>query len=190
MLKVKEEIQLSVKTIYEHFVQSILDERDSEILLKYEGEFATSLIRVLAENVEFMLLEFGESRQLVKRMFSIIIEGLQNIYLHGGIEDGLQKAFLIISKQTSKYTITMGNVISKSEQKSLNQTIDEINNMPDEELKELYITKLKNGFLNSKGGAGLGLVTMRMKSNQPLEYSFHSLKDNQTFMIISVNVAN
>ena len=55
--------------------------------------------------------------------------------------------------------------------------ITEINKMTREEVKGLYMEVLTNGIISNKGGAGLGFITMAMKSSNNLDYFFDEIND-------------
>jgi hypothetical protein len=189
MLKVQRHINQTVDSIYRSYLSNYEKAADNKILLKHEGEFSVHLIRILAENVETLMTEFGESRQMIKRMFSILIEGLQNIHLHGGHENGIQRAFLIIAKNNTGYKITFGNILDDQEDKvAIKACLNDINHHTEKEIKDLYLSKLKNGFLTLKGGAGLGIVTMRIKSSNDLYYQFYPLDADQSFLVLEVEL--
>ena len=63
-----------------------------------------------------------------------------------------------------------------------------INNHSDEELKQLYLSILKDGYLSQKGGAGLGIVTMRIKSSEDLQYRIYDLPSNKAFLVMEVEL--
>jgi hypothetical protein len=45
------------------------------------------------------------------------------------------------------------------------------------QVKELYLSVLTNGVISNKGGAGLGFITMSMKSLNQLDGSFVEIDD-------------
>ena len=59
-----------------------------------------------------------------------------------------------------------------------------MNALTDDGVKELYMETLNNGLISEKGGAGLGFITMRMKSKNTLEYHFTDLGDGKLFFRI------
>ena len=60
------------------------------------------------------MLEGGDRKVVVKRMFSIIVEGLQNIRLHGEKDnEGDQTSFFLLLKNDEHYFIYLGNLVLK-----------------------------------------------------------------------------
>lgn len=159
------------------------------LMVQHFGEFSTDFINGLTESVEEMMVSNGDSKKVIKRVFSILIEGLQNVRLHGEKdEQGNQYSFLFVVKGKSNYKIIMGNLINHEDQVIAERYLDKINLMSSEELKSYYLEILDNSFFSRKGGAGLGFLTMRMKSEQKLSYSFDKLNDNLCFFTVEITL--
>ena len=60
--------------------------------------------------------------------------------------------------------------------------------MSDSQLKDLYLDILNNGFFTRRGGAGLGFLIMRMKSEHPLGYSFQNIDDRLCFFRVEITI--
>ncbi|MCO5260798.1 MAG: SiaB family protein kinase [Crocinitomicaceae bacterium] len=187
MLDTKKYASISIGNIYREYLRVYEEDQKLKILLKYFGEFSINLIRNFADGIENIMAKEGDKRHIVKRMFSILIEGLQNAHIHGGKdENGEQKAFLIISQNKEEYKLTLGNILENEDKESVISYLGNINNHNEEELKQLYIAILKNGYLSKKGGAGLGIVTMRMKSSKKLKYNVYELTPDKSFLVMEV----
>ena len=159
------------------------------IMVHHFGEFSIDFINGLTDSVEEMMVSNGDSKKVIKRVFSILIEGLQNVRLHGERdEQGNQFSFLFILKCKNNYKIIMGNLINHEDKVNAESYLDKINLMSTEELKSYYLEVLDNSFFSSKGGAGLGFLTMRMKSEQKLSYSFDKLNDNLCFFTVEITL--
>lgn len=189
MLNIQKNTSTSVDKIYQSYLSIYEEDLGYEVLLKYYGEFSVNLIRSFADGVEEMMTKLGEKRHVIKRMFSILIEGLQNVYIHGGTEEnGAQMAFLIITKNESTYKILLGNIVEPEDRSPVKTYLGNINNHSEEELKQLYLNILKNGYLSKKGGAGLGIVTMRIKSAKNLHYQIYDLPSQKAFLVMEVEL--
>lgn len=164
---------------------SVLEQRN--VVVNHFGIFSQDLINSIADGVEELMVSFGDQKKLVKRVFSILIEGLQNIRLHGEKDElNRQLAYLFFAKNVSNYKIIFGNIIQNEDREILVSYLDRINGMNDLELKELYVDILSNGYLSKKGGAGLGFLTMRIKSENPLTYSIDNLDSERSLFTVEV----
>ena len=149
-----------------------------KILVSHYGTFSQDLVGSLSNSVEELLISIGDKKIVIKRMFSILLEGLQNIRIHGGSDDyGNQLGFLLIGSVKEDYKVIMANIIDTDEREKVESYLDEINGYPESELKEKYLSVLSNEFLSQKGGAGLGFITTRIKSGK-LRYSFNEIGEN------------
>jgi hypothetical protein len=145
---------------------------DGRVLVSHFGEFSQELVNSLSTSVENMMLESGDKKGVVKRMFSILVEGLQNIRIHGGRdENDNQVSFIIVIKTPETYKIILSNLVSSSQIDKITSRIDKLNTMDLSQIKERYMEVLSNGIMSNKGGAGLGFITMALKSKNKLNYT-------------------
>lgn len=163
---------------------------ERNILVSHFGSFSQELVSSLSEGVEDLLVSIGDRRIVIKRMFSILIEGLQNIRVHGSPDDlNRQLGYVILSSSIENYMVTMANIVTVEEQQKIEGFINKINDYSDEGLKDTYMSVLSNDFLSKKGGAGLGFITTRMKSGNPLNYHFFELSEEKALFSLEVCLA-
>jgi hypothetical protein len=182
-------IASEIRNKYLNELELHVKEAGSSIVLNHFGEFSQDLINGLSESMEELMISNGDSKKTVKRVFSILIEGLQNIRAHGERdEEDHQFAFLVIAKTPNNYRIVFGNMILEKESQGLQKYIDKINQLGLSDLKELYMEILNNSFFTRKGGAGLGFLTMRLKSEQLLNCNIQRLNEQNCFFTVEVMV--
>ena len=161
-----------------------------KVTIEHFGIFSQDLVNSLVEGNELLMTSQGELKLLRKRIFSILIEGLQNIRKHAEKDDlERQVAFLIIGKNEISYKITFGNIILQSESEEIQSHIEHINSLSSEDLKEFYIKELSENVFTKKGGAGLGFIIMRMKSNSELKFSIKKVNDEYAFLSVEINLS-
>ena len=144
----------------------------------YRGFFTQNITDNILALTENSLNDSGESSKIKKRVYTILVEGLQNITRHQDETDmstSEKSGIFVIQKKENKYFITTGNIIEDSKIEHLKQLLDKINSLEEEELKLYYKEVLEMGELSDKGGAGLGLIEMARKSNNKLIYDFVKL---------------
>lgn len=160
---------------------------NGKVLLSHLGTFSQELVDSLCMSTEELLISSGDHRLVVKRLFSILIEGLQNIRLHGIPDEyDRQLGYLIVARKGDAYVVIMANMITQEDQSKVEAYLDRINLYDKEELKEAYLAVLNNEFVSNKGGAGLGFITTRMKSEHQLNYSFYQLKNEDLLFTFEV----
>lgn len=162
---------------------------NGKIIVSHFGEFSQDLVNSLSTSIEDMMLESGDKKGVVKRMFSILVEGLQNIRIHGERdEDGNQVSFLIVLQNEDNYKVTFGNLISRANIEGIIERIDSLNKMENPEVKELYMEVLSNGIMSNKGGAGLGFITMSLKSKNKIGYISEEVSDDLVFFSVNIDL--
>lgn len=174
---------------YQKIYANYNDQQQKKILVSHFGEFSQELVNSLTNNVEEMMFEAGDKKGTVKRMFSILVEGLQNIRIHGEKDaEGFQASFLIVAQGEDVYNITIGNLLKNSRKGFIDEKIAEINKRDSAEVKELYMNVLTNGVISNKGGAGLGFITMAMKSKNRLGYSIERIDDELSCFSVEITL--
>jgi hypothetical protein len=160
-----------------------------KLTIEHFGVFSQDLVNSLVEGNELLMTSQGELKQFRKRVFSILIEGLQNIRKHAEKDDlERQVAFLIIGKNDISYRITFGNIILESEAKDITNQISHINSLSLSDLKSFYIKELSENVFSKKGGAGLGFIIMRMKSNSDLKFIVKKVNEEYSFLSVEINL--
>lgn len=179
-----------IRTIFKSYSDEYVHELAYNVVVNHIGAFSQDLIHSLSVGVEEQMATYGDKRHIIKRMFSILIEGLQNIRIHGGTdEEGNQIAFLLIAKSPENYKILLGNIVEVKDRTGLKMYLGNINNHDEKELKALYLKVLTDGYLSKKGGAGLGVITMRLKSSSDLKYRLYDLSNGKSFFAVEVELA-
>lgn len=180
------DISQSIEEVY----KKLLTERKDEgltICLNHFGSFTQDLIYGMASALEELLVSFGESKRIIKRTFSILIEGLQNITIHGfrDSQDN-QPAFLIVCRAKDNFSILFGNTIENTSIHLIKDYLEHLNNLDSEQLKSKYRQVLQNETPLYRGGAGLGFLSILLKSDGNL--SFDMLPISNTLSCFCVQV--
>lgn len=168
------EISTQVKNAYQKIYDSVSSVDDSSVIIAHFGRFSQDLVNSISEGVENILLSTDVKKGIIKRMFSILIEGLQNIRIHGGADtEDNQIGHVIVLRSNESYKVSFGSYATEDDKKFLTKHLNDLNSKSMEEVKELYLKVLSNGFLSNKGGAGLGFITIALKSKSSIHFDFH-----------------
>ena len=128
-------------------------------------------------------------RTLMKRIGNVLIECLQNVMRHGLIEEnGFTQLYLTLESTPLGFQVQCGNMVDSEMRTYLSARLSEINGMEEEVLRKTYIETLCNGEITSKGGAGLGLLSLAKKANGPIEYRFDTQEDNRELFTLIVTI--
>lgn len=160
-----------------------------EIIQAHKGEWTHEDVESFVFDLESKLLEKGIKKGIAKRMFSLIIEALQNIRLHGERdENGVQQSFYFIALKPDRFTVITANVILNRVIEKVQTRIEKINELDKAGLKEYYMDTLTDGQRSSKGGAGLGFITVAMKAKNKIDYDFSPIDGNKSKFEMSCDI--
>ena len=184
------EIAKEVNNCFENLYHNLSQGKESNIILAHFGEFSQELVNTISEGVEAKLFDIDIKKSVIKKMFSILIEGLQNLRIHGEkYNDESQHGHVIIADSTGKFTISFGNYVKNKNIPSLTEKLNKLNEMSDAEVKAHYMAVLGNGIISEKGGAGLGFITIAMKSKSKLDFDFKRVNDTLSYFFVNVDLA-
>ena len=182
-------VELALKQSYSDLLATHREVGET-VLLSHFGIFSQDLINSIASSVEEVMISGGEIKKTVKRTFSILIEGLQNVYRHGALdEEGNQTSFVIVSRNAKELNVIFGNLVEEQDATSLSSYLEKINGLDPEQLKMMYLDILSKDPLSKKGGAGLGFLTMIMKSEYKLKYSISAPTNNRSTFFVEVTLS-
>ncbi len=153
----------------------------------YRGFFDDDIADSILDLTEASLQTEEQSSKIKKRVFAIMVEGLQNITRHQDASQDTEPdhiSIFVIQKILDKYYITTGNIIENANIEKLENLINKINSLDKKELKQYYKDVLEEGTLSEKGGAGLGLIDMARKSGNNLSYYFKKIDKDVSYFYL------
>ncbi len=162
---------------------------DHTILTNHTGELSSDVISKIESEVETAIIENGVGKSPMRKIFFISVETLQNMLIHGHKNaQGKQVNYFILNKNSANVEIISANLVKNSGVEGLKKQIEIINSFEDAAaLKQFYMDHLENNTISEKGGAGLGFITIAMKSGNKLKGEFLQINDDYTlFELTSV----
>ncbi len=186
----KGEISQKVREIFQLHQDEVRDpEENGKVIAAHFGGFSQGFIYTLTNEFEKLLVSHGDKRPVIRRLFSILIEGLQNVRIHGMKDEfDRQVAFLLITRYKDKYHLRMANLIEDEVKEKLEDYLAHINKCSMEDLKQTYLDILRRDFMSQSKGAGLGFVTTRLKSGSKINYSLHKVSESKSLFNFSIDV--
>lgn len=154
--------------------------KDADLSYIYQGQFTQAITDFIIMLAETGMDRVGESAKIKKRVFSIMVESLQNITRHH--DDGNDyQGFFAIEQKDGNYYITTVNHIFNSNIERVDGLLKKIQSLQAEDLKSYYKEVLIENEISAKGGAGLGLIEIARKSNNKVSYHFHKVDDQFSY---------
>ncbi len=161
------------------------------VLVSHCGDLSQSVISNLEESVEAKVTALEIPKGPLKKIFFISVETLQNMLIHGNKNnEGEQHNFFILSKNGVKMSIVSANLVANDVVPTIEKQINTINSFEDEKaLKAFYLEHLENNTMSDKGGAGLGFITIGMKSGNKLKSEFTKINDHFSLFTLTSYVS-
>lgn len=165
-----------------------------DLVYVYRGIFSQVITDSIIALTENNLDSIGESSKLKKRVFSIMVECLQNITRHQFVDDkeeisAEQSGMFVICNKDKSYQMTSGNVVNNDAIPHLKQLLDKVNSLDKDALKDYYKQVLEDGSISNKGGAGLGLIEMARKSGNKLFYTFEEINNQLSYFYMNTSIS-
>ena len=161
---------------------------ENNINLVYCSQFSGQRAFDMLDIIENLKISKSQKYVTKKRIFSVLVEMLQNISQHGVDIEGLEgkTGILLVGSEKKTNKIITGNVIPVGDEKFLKDHLDKINQMDNEELENLFVEKLTDDDFSNPLKNGMGLIDMRIKSGQPLDYHIKKIDDKCSFFTLQV----
>jgi hypothetical protein len=160
-----------------------------DITLLFEGQITHQVMKALTGLVEEQLDAVVEEKVL-RRIYHVLVESLQNInrhaeaYVHRGSPyPGM--GLVLVAKNEKRFQVTTGNIVENAHAEEIALFLGKLNNMDKDALDDLYKKQLRDGVMSPKGGAGLGFIDIRRKTNNHIDYSFVKIDDETSFFIFT-----
>jgi hypothetical protein len=176
--------------IHRHFEMMNSD----NIMISYRGIISGDIISSILQFADNKFRELQTTPFIRKKVISILIESLQNVFHHAlrsmdESDDNLcNQSMLMIGKSNGGFFIATGNRVAISKANQMKQKIDKINIMSKDELNYNYRNILLNKLKDSDTGAGIGMIDIARRSGQKIEYDFMNLDEKSCFFSLKVNV--
>ena len=157
----------------------------------YRGAFSSNITDNILSLAETNLVKKDDPRMLRRKVYNVMVEGLQNITKHQAnlnVDNKKNYGVFVLKKEHDKYFITTGNLIKNSEIDNLSKQIDQVNSLDKEGLTAYHREVLLHGKISDKGGAGLGLIDMARKSGNKLLYAFENLDQQYSYFYLHTEI--
>lgn len=164
---------------------------ESSVLLNYSGQIdyktVDILLNDLKESVGFMEID----RETGRRIYAIVVECLENIIKYSA-ESKEDKSStwprISVEKQDGKTLIIACNLLEADKAACLIPNLKRINAMDDTELIARLKEKINKEHKKDEMGAGLGLLLIKLKSGNHLEFSLTAIDQHTSYLELKISV--
>ena len=162
-------------------------------LVDFEGVITFGTIEMLLNKLR-ETKEFQEMKKPAKnRLYSIFVESIDNIFkyaakLPGAVGINGKSTRISVVKRKGQYLVKAGNMVMNDDIGNLKFKLDRVNQLDNEALKSLYEEVINQESSVHDTGAGLGLITMAIRTECDIEYSFTSMDEEHSFFEIQITL--
>ncbi len=174
----------------QHKYQQLVSENT---IYSYLGKLSQEELDAILVRLEASLSNSLQSRMAIKKIYNILVEGVQNIYSYlknNTADEQLLNAFVFVNGDSEGIRVITGNFLLKQDTRSISSRIEIVNSLSEKELKDLYRGVLDIGGTSERGGAGLGFIDMAKKSKGALKYNFDEIDEQYVFFTLELEVAS
>lgn len=162
-------------------------------IMNFEGSISFESIEMLLNKLR-SAPEFQDLKKPVrKRLYGIFVESIDNIFKYtariptDGLTD-IRDPMISVRKLEDAFLITAGNMVPNDDIDELRFKLDRVNQLDNEALKTLYEDVINQESGSDDKGAGLGLITMALRTDKKINYSFTALEDDYSFFEIQLTI--
>lgn len=182
----QEQENLNVYNLYKEMTEN-------NILTAFLGDFNHSITTSLLNKFKRKMAFLETTTGINKKVYNVMVECLENVSRHKVCKTKNKDvpsdlAIFLLQKNQNTYCVITGNYIHNRDKQPLYEHIDKINLMSKEELKEFYRGVISLPYKKDKNKAGLGLIDIALKSENPLYYHFKAINNQFTFVTMQITI--
>lgn len=162
-----------------------------ENILAHFGPLSYEEIGFLLNRMSAYVDKQGLSITVKKKVYSAMVESLENIYKHQDIISSNtehQPRFTLFLDE-KQFSIFASNSLLSPKKPALKEKLDRVNSLNKEGLKELYMLTILSGDVSPKGGAGLGIINIAKVSENKIKYTFETINSEYSYFTINVVIS-
>ena len=163
----------------------------SNYLLAIRDNFESLLSKSVFSIVESQMNAEALDVNVKNRIFSVVVECVQNICTNDLVSATSKNSILLLNKVEDGHKIVVGTKLTNERKERLSLILDEVSSLSSEALK----TKKKE-ILSSKTTLdeiqkeSLALIDMFNRSSGNINYHFENDNDGNSFLIIEIQITN
>jgi hypothetical protein len=164
---------------------------ENNVYLIWSGHISQDVGKEVISFTETKLAEEDVESNIRKRVFSILVEILENVAKYSPGREPEEKFGMpvaMIRLDDKVYSLTTGNLILNTKVDHLKEKLEMINKFDKVGLKELFRKSLSGQTINNDSTGNMGLIDMARKSGSKLIYQFEKINDLYSYYTLTVKV--
>lgn len=145
----------------------------SGVIMAYNGVVSDELMVTLADILKARLEGLDDAKRS-RTVFSVFMEGMQNLIWHGRTEVG-STGMVCISEHDKEIVIVCGNRIAREASVKLKGVLEQLQNADKDTIRQLYREGMSRSNEHEGPGAGLGLLEIARRATHPISFAFNEI---------------
>jgi len=163
---------------------------DENVLIIHKGDFTEDSLIPVLKIFETNLMAGNHKSKVLKRLYQVLLELLQNICLHGyGIMESKPGIFSV-AENNNTYVISTGNYIETSKIDLIEKHLTFLNSKNKDELHQEYLKRLQSENEITDEVTGMGLIKLARMLDHNIEFDFSKMTDVLSFFTISIKLSS
>ncbi len=161
-------------------------------IFTYKGELSFNAIESILNDYKLCIQHFDVELVVRKRIYSILVECLENTYRHTSQNIANMKhthVELYLFDADDNFVISIGNHILNKYITELTNRINLVNSLDQVGINRLYRASISKANISDKGGAGLGIIEIARNSRQKIKYQIESVNNDTSFFRFEIYVS-
>jgi len=164
-----------------------------EVIIDFKGSISFEIMENLLNQLK-RAKQFNALRKpLKKRVYGTVVESIDNIFKYAApVEEKFNELqrppMLMVEEQDGKFTVSAGNLVLNDQIDGLRFKLNRVNKMDDEALKRLYEEVINKETSDEDRGAGLGLITMALRTDEEIRYHFVPAGPGLTYFTMHISI--
>lgn len=163
----------------------------TKTLIYYMGSFTFETMEKLLNKLR-SAKDFNEMKKPArKRLYSTFVESIDNIFKYAAsntadLNSPKVAPMILVEKMADQYSVTSGNMVLNDDIGDLTFKLDRVNQLDNEALKSLYEDVINKEAGVDDRGAGLGLITMALRTDVDINFSFSPLDETYSYFKMQI----
>jgi hypothetical protein len=160
---------------------------ENDVIINYRGHFTFEKIGSLLNKLKDETESRGISVIYYKKILSIMIESLENVFRYNEFFEKEQFLFpkylpyFSLEQSEGFFILSTGNPVLNKDVEKLREKIDRVNKQDKEGLRQIFRLTLTDGQFTKKGGAGLGFIEMSKVAGGKIQYRIEPINDTYSY---------
>lgn len=163
---------------------------EKNILILHKGDFSEDSLIPMLKIFENNLSAENHKSKVLKRLYLVLVELLQNINLHAYSLTDSKPGIFSVSEFNNTYTISAGNFIESRNLDLIKEHLVFLNRINKDELHQEYLKRLQSENKNTIKVAGMGLIKLARMLDHKIEFDICEKTDVLSFFTISITLSS